>query len=260
MVERNLGDHNPSFRNAADTLTMEPTLLVSADPDLGADSVETSNIEDNAITFAKMQDFTGPGFILRGGSAGAPEEVDASTTGQILVGSGSAIASVALSGDATLVAAGTLTIANSAVTNAKTADTAGAHALLVRKGAIVVYDFAVDGGATGTIALASAATIPNNAVCYLESVEVITTLTSSGDAATVSLDVGSDGALNEPYTIDAAVNPWDAGTYRLGEGAIPIGSASIAKSTSAGPCVLQVAGEALTAGKIIFNLGYYVSE
>ena len=55
------------------------------------------------------------GSILIGDGSGAAAITDCKTSGQILVGNGTTLASVALSGDATLSAAGALTIANDAV-------------------------------------------------------------------------------------------------------------------------------------------------
>jgi len=69
----------------------------------------------NSIGYTELVDFTGPGYILRGGAAGAPEEHDASTDGQILVGDGTDIVSVAVSGDVTLANTGAVTIATGAV-------------------------------------------------------------------------------------------------------------------------------------------------
>lgn len=55
------------------------------------------------------------GSIKVGGTSNAPTDLDAKTSGQILVGDGTDVVSVAVSGDATLSAAGALTIAASAV-------------------------------------------------------------------------------------------------------------------------------------------------
>lgn len=61
-------------------------------------SLQTSFYTDNSVTFAKMQDFTGQGYIMLGGAAGAPTELDASTAGQLLIGSGTSLASVPVTG------------------------------------------------------------------------------------------------------------------------------------------------------------------
>jgi len=66
------------------------------------------------------------GSIKVGGAADAPTDLDASTDKQILVGDGTDIASVAVSGDVTLANTGAVTIAAEAVTLAKMANMATA--------------------------------------------------------------------------------------------------------------------------------------
>jgi len=90
---------------------------------LAADSVSTAKILDDAVTNAKLANIT-RGSVKVGGASDAPTDLDAKTSGNILVGDGTDIASVAVSGDATLSSAGALTIANSAVTTAKIDDAA----------------------------------------------------------------------------------------------------------------------------------------
>lgn len=85
------------------------------------ETVGTSNIEDEAVTLAKMADLT-RGSLIIGNSTGRPAAYDAKTSGRILVGDGTDLLSVALSGDGTLSSAGALTIANDAVDNNKLAN------------------------------------------------------------------------------------------------------------------------------------------
>jgi hypothetical protein len=56
------------------------------------------------------------------GAAGVGSALDAKTTGRLLIGNGTTLASIAMQGDATIIADGTLTIANDAVTEAKLAN------------------------------------------------------------------------------------------------------------------------------------------
>lgn len=70
------------------------------------------------------------GSILLGNASGVAAATDAKTSGQILVGSGTTLASVAVSGDATLAANGALTIAPASVENSMLAAGAGVGALL----------------------------------------------------------------------------------------------------------------------------------
>ena len=127
------------------------------------------------------------------------------------------------------------------------------------KSVLVVYDFAVDGGVAGTIALTGAPTIPDNAVVVVESYDVITTSTSATDAATIALQLPTDGTLTTAIAISAGSNPWDAGVYSRIAGAL---ATPLTRKTTAArvPSLLVAGGENLTAGKIIFQLSYWISQ
>lgn len=121
------------------------------------------------------------------------------------------------------------------------------------------YDFAVNGGAEGTISLTQ--TLPDNAVVTRGYLEVVTTFTSSGDNATVSLDIVSDdvAGLVAAVAIDAGGNPWDTGFHEC----IQDGAAAnfSTKTTAARAIQITVAGgEALTAGKMVIWLEFVVSD
>jgi len=66
-------------------------------------------ISDDAVTNAKLANMA-QGTVKVGGALDAPTDLDASTSGQILVGDGTDINSVAVSGDATLASDGALTL------------------------------------------------------------------------------------------------------------------------------------------------------
>lgn len=89
-------------------------VIIRSHPNYPSGAIDTGDIADDAITLAKMDDLA-QGSIIVGGVADAPTALDASTSGQILVGDGTDLVSVAVSGDATLAADGTLTIAADAV-------------------------------------------------------------------------------------------------------------------------------------------------
>ena len=80
--------------------------------------VSAGDIADNAVTFAKLVDYTGQGYITRGGAAGAPEEHDASGDGFILVGDGTDLTSVNVNGDVEMTNTGLTTIQPGAVDTA----------------------------------------------------------------------------------------------------------------------------------------------
>ena len=75
------------------------------------DAINTAQIADDAVTLAKMAALT-RGSLIVGGSGNAPSALAAKTSGQILVGDGTDLASVAVSGDATLAANGALTVSS----------------------------------------------------------------------------------------------------------------------------------------------------
>lgn len=180
------------------------------------------------------------------------------TSGRIIVGNGGNVAAEAvMSGDATMDNVGAVTIANDAVTAAKTVDNTGAGGLFVAKKAFAVYDFAIDGGAQGAIVLNNAAILPDNAVVTAFTYDVIDTFTSGGaDAATVALSLPVDGALTTAIAISDGSNPWDQGVH-LASVITPIA----VKTTAARQIGITVAGgQDLTAGKAVFCVDYYVSQ
>lgn len=84
------------------------------------DDVSTNTIADDAVTNTKLANIT-RGSVKVGGVSNAPTDLDAKTSGNILVGDGTDVVSVAVSGDATLASSGALTIAAGAVDGTKLA-------------------------------------------------------------------------------------------------------------------------------------------
>lgn len=94
---------------------------VSFSPDFEESSIiVTDDLSDDSVTNDKLANIT-RGSIKVGGVANAPTDLDAKTSGQILVGDGTDLISVPVSNDATMASTGALTIANSVITNAKLA-------------------------------------------------------------------------------------------------------------------------------------------
>lgn len=104
---------------------------------MAADSVATASIQDDAVTDAKLADnavLTATIADLNVTTAKLDDDAVtpakasfvndslASTSGHLLLGDGSVFSNVALAGDASIVASGTITISNSAVTTAKLDD------------------------------------------------------------------------------------------------------------------------------------------
>ena len=94
----------------------------SGDATIGADGGITIN--SDSVENSMLANMT-RGTVKVGGGSNAPTDLDAKTDGQILVGDGTDINSVAVSGDVTLANNGAVTIGNDKVTTAKIAHTLG---------------------------------------------------------------------------------------------------------------------------------------
>ena len=80
-------------------------------------SVATAAIANDAVTNDKLNSMT-RGTVKVGGTSNAPTDLDAKTSGYILVGDGTDLNSVATSGDVTIDSAGVMTIGAGKVTTA----------------------------------------------------------------------------------------------------------------------------------------------
>lgn len=80
-------------------------------------SIATAAIADDAVTNDKLNSMT-RGTLKIGGPSNAPTDLDAKTSGNLLIGDGTDIKSVAMSGDITINASGVTTIGAGKVTNA----------------------------------------------------------------------------------------------------------------------------------------------
>jgi len=112
--------------------------------------------------------------------------------------------------------------------------------------AMAVYDFAVDGGAIGAIGLG--VTIPDNAIIWDGFYDVITTLTSATDAATIALHAQSANDLKTATAISSGTT-WDVAQPKA---IVPVGTAAACiKLTAARELTATIAVEAVTAGKFV---------
>jgi hypothetical protein len=177
--------------------------------------------------------------------------------GDILVGNVSDVAvAVTMSGDATIVKTGALTIAAGAVDEAMLVVPTG-DGLHAKRIARATYNFADDGGATSQIGLG--VTLPDNAVVVRTMIQVLTTLTSSGDSATISVDIPTDdeAGLRAATAIDSGTS-WDAGWQEgIQDGTV---AAHSEQCTAARELSITIAVEAVTAGKFIVFCEYIVSD
>ena len=98
---------------------------VAISGDIAISNTGVTAIQADTVANTMLENIA-QGSIKVGGAANAPTDLDAKTDGQILVGDGTDIASVAVSGDVTLANTGAVTIAAEAVTLAKMANMATA--------------------------------------------------------------------------------------------------------------------------------------
>ena len=114
----------------------------------------------------------------------------------------------------------------------------------------VEYDFAKDGGAVGDITLRGGG-LPAGAVITSGVIDIQTALTSGG-AGQVALMVESA----EDIAADAVLTSWAAGL----KDTVPDGAAAnMVKTTAAANVVMSVTVAALTAGKMVVCLEYFIT-
>lgn len=115
----------------------------------------------------------------------------------------------------------------------------------------MTYNFAVHGGAIGTITPTLSPTLPAGAIILGGTIDITTTLTSGG-AATIALGLGS-GAQVAALKAATAVATYAAGQLTL----VPIfTAATYVKVAAATKLTLTIAAVALTAGKLDVNIVY----
>jgi hypothetical protein len=124
----------------------------------------------------------------------------------------------------------------------------GAGALQVAKG---TYDFAVDGGAVGTIQLVSSPIIPANSIILGGILDPITTF-NGGGGATVAVGIGT-GASTAALKAAAGFATYVGGTPLV---MLPVWSAAFFKLAADGKLSVTVAVAALTAGKMAIDIVY----
>jgi hypothetical protein len=126
-----------------------------------------------------------------------------------------------------------------------------------------VYD--VSGGDSGAIGAHTLGVLPKGAILSQAFFDIQTTFTSATDAATIAVGVtGATGAFDAAIAISNGGNPWDAGRRAADEPTnqtvIPAALSDFhAAAASTSVFVLAtVAVEALTAGKFVLNVEYYI--
>lgn len=121
------------------------------------------------------------------------------------------------------------------------------------------YDFAVDGGAVGVITLGE--TLPNNAICTNGFIDVITTLTSAADTATIAVGIATDDAagIRAAVAINSGTS-WDAGYQAIIQDSGAVANHTVKTAAADRAIIVTVAVQAVTAGKFITFLEYVISD
>lgn len=127
-------------------------------------------------------------------------------------------------------------------------DQFGGGALQVVK---ATYDFAVDGGAIGTIQLFNSLVIPAGAIILGGICDPITTLTSGG-GATMAIGIGS-AAQTAAIKAAAAFGTYVGGTPLA---ILPIWSGGFFAVAADGKVSVTIAGGTITGGKVAIHLVY----
>jgi len=173
----------------------------------GAGLVSTGDIADESVTTAKMADLARGSLLSGQGVTNHPTALAAEGDGEILVGDGTDVAAVAVSGDVTLANTGAVTIAAEAVTLAKTADLAQGSLISGqgsdRPGALDAKTDAQiligDGTDVVSVAVSGDATLANTGALTIAAAAVEATMLA--DLAQGSLLSGQ--ASNRPTALDA---------------------------------------------------------
>jgi hypothetical protein len=141
----------------------------------------------------------------------------------------------------------------SIITGGKTIE--GAMPRSHRRTAVFDYDFAVDGGAVGTINMrpygGTQPQIPAGAIIDRAMLEVLT-IPTSGGAPTLACQVEGAGDVQAAAAISGA--PWSSLGRKNGT---PQAAATSVKTTAARTPALVVATAALTAGVVRLYLDYF---
>jgi len=228
-------------------------------------TTETANIADEAVTLAKMADLA-RGSIIVGNSTTRPTAYDAKTSGRILVGDGTDLVSVAVSGDVTLAANGAVTVANDAINNNKLAN--------IARGSIKVggtsnaptdldaktsgYILVGDGTDINSVAVSGDATLSSAGVVTIATDAI--TNTKLANIPEGSVKVG--GASNAPTDLDNST----AGAIIIGNGtgvtsqvltgAITLNSAGLTTIVDDAVVTAKILDDNVTVDKVSTNLKY----
>lgn len=230
-----------------------PSWKVTFHPDFEeTDIVATDDIADNAVTNAKLAGMT-RGHIKLGNATGDPSDYNASTSAQILIGDGSDLVSVPVTGDIGITAGGVVTIANDSVDNNMLANMA--------RGTIKVGGVA---NAPTDLAAQTLAQILIGDGTDVVSVPVTgdITITAAGVVTVTNLGPIEAGAGTGALQTDSAVTGCNAaGNYSVSTGLNSVASANVTlshgnASTASSVDAIALGNNALASGIRSVSIGY----
>lgn len=227
--------------------------------------IETNDLVDDCVTNDKLANMT-RGTIKVGGVSDAPTDLNAKTSGYILIGDGTDIKSVAMSGDATIIASGSITISNDVVDNNKLANmTRGtikvggvANAptdLVASTNAQILIGNGTD---LVSVPMTGDVTITNAGVTTVNPAILGATLWEAGSAGThsvtrINADTGCDATGN--YSISVGQNTLASGNCAFSSG---VGtSATGNNSASFGDGSISSGSSSHAEGKSTLSSGLY---
>ena len=174
------------------TLGQDVTIDHDGNVTIANNAITTGKIIDEAVTTDKMADLA-EGSVLIGNSSSRPAAVNCKTAGYLLLGNGTTIVPVTLSGDVTIAASGAVTIANNAITTAKILDANVTLAKIANIGAGKI----ILGNASGiptAVTPSGHATIDNTGVITLANNSVTETIIADGSITPAKM------AVSKPVT------------------------------------------------------------
>lgn len=147
--------------------------------------------------------------------------------------------------------------------------------LTVAKIAVATFDPSANTGERTIAAHGLGVYLPDNAIIIRAWYDVITTFTSAGaDAGTIALKAEGANDLVDAIAISDGTDPWDdtaphgclPNNFALDGGALTALAMAVArtattiKTTAERELVATVAGQALTAGKLVLYVEYVISD
>lgn len=190
------------FLNFGETAIINTSHIVARA--IGSDEIALAGVDTiNLFNIAR-------GYILTGNTSNRPIFLDASTTGYMLVGDGNDLVSVAMSGDATMIASGAVTIADNAVTNAKLYDIAQGY---VKVGGAADAPTDLNAKTDGYMLIGDGTDI--NSVDVTGVIEITNTGVTTINTGTVDVVSLDSNMIKDIITVPVAFAAGEIGTYQI---------------------------------------------